>query len=991
MKPYFAIQLCCYAEMLENIQGLLPKKVVIILGDNKIKNLKLKDFFGYYKSLKLNFINFHNNWTIDCKPDPFESSSHGRWSEYAQKILEKKRHLSLIANITKSQIKRLENIDIKTIDGLVSSIRKSVPKLNRDIFERLKSQAKLQILSEKKDKPSYEILPHDNDRLIGLSLLPPHSNSDVFFDLEGLPHIEGGLEYLWGSVYFDEFGKRQFKDFWGHEQIEERQAFSSFIDWVFKLWQKDPKMHIYHYGSYEITALKRLMGRYGLKEHKLDTLLRNKVFVDLYTVIRNGVLIGIPSYSIKYVEAIYRNKRETEVKSGGESIIIYEEWRENPDGLTWKTSEALNAIRNYNIDDCQSTQELTDWLRTEQLNHNIIYTQGSLEETEILDKEEITEFTQLREKLLNLSLSENDNNKKDVLQNLAWVLEFHNRENKPTWWRLFDRLGLNEIDLYDDMDCLVGLQRTKKEAFLPSLRARNYVYEYSFDQSQPFKGHTKSYYVLGKENLKVSTYDINFDKGLISLQSNSIPELRISLIPDQFVRPEPIPSAIKDTIENIIKSKFSPSAIVDFLLRKSPRFIDGSKSTIIKDNLSGNKLINEIIKVVDKLDNSYLCIQGPPGSGKTFTACHIIKNLISKGKRIGISSNSHKAIVNLMDGASDLILKDNINGNLIKVGGDSEDQIFNKENVFFRKNANDCNKDLTLSPICFGGTAWFFCNDILIQNNIKKFDFLFIDEAGQVPIANLIGMSRIANNIILMGDHMQLGQPIQGSHPNNSGDSILEYLLQEKSTIPTNMGIFLPKTYRMHPDICDIISNLVYDTRLSSAEVTKRHIVNVSKKILPIKHGIYYIPVIHEGNSQGSEEEANVIAELAEKLINSPFWSKNNNDKKRLIDWHDMLFVAPYNYQVNLLKNKLNSNAKVGSVDKFQGQEAPIVFLSMCTSDASESPRGIEFLFSKNRLNVAISRAQSIVIVVGSPNLSKSSPKNLKQMELINFFTEIIK
>ena len=220
MQPYFAIQLCCYAEMLENIQGLLPKKVVIILGDNKINNLKLKDYFGYYKSLKLNFINFHNNWTIDCTPDPFESSSHGRWSEYAQKILEKKRHLSLIANITKSQIKRLENIDIKTIDGLVSSIRKSVPKLNRDIFERLKSQAKLQIVSEKKDKPSYEILPHDNDRLIGLSLLPPHSNSDVFFDLEGLPHIEGGLEYLWGSVYFDKFGKRQFKDFWSHEQIE---------------------------------------------------------------------------------------------------------------------------------------------------------------------------------------------------------------------------------------------------------------------------------------------------------------------------------------------------------------------------------------------------------------------------------------------------------------------------------------------------------------------------------------------------------------------------------------------------------------------------------------------------------------------------------------------------------------------------------------------------------------------------------------------------
>jgi uncharacterized protein len=195
----------------------------------------------------------------------------------------------------------------------------------------------------------------------------------------------------------------------------------------------------------------------------------------------------------------------------------------------------------------------------------------------------------------------------------------------------------------------------------------------------------------------------------------------------------------------------------------------------------------------------------------------------------------------------------------------------------------------------------------------------------------------------------------------------------------------------MHPDLCKIISDQVYDNRLIAAEVTNKHIVDVPPEISPRKHGIYYIPVFHEGNTQGSEEEVEIIKGLSENLINIPFWPENSQHEKRKIKWSDILFVAPYNYQVNLLKNALHSDARIGSVDKFQGQEAPIVFVSMCASDASESPRGIEFLFSKNRLNVAISRAQSLAIVVGSPNLVTTPVNNLKQMQLVNFYAEIVK
>ena len=990
-KPYFAIQLCSYAEMLENIQGVRPEKLAVVLGDKKIIELRTLDYYAYFNLLKYSFISFHQNWNISQIPDPSDSKTHGRWSEYAKKILEESRHLSLIANITQSQIKRLQKAGINTIDEAANMSIQTIPKLSEDISERIKTQAALQVSSADKDRPEYKVLPHDQTRLLGLALLPPHSNHDIFFDIEGFPHVEGGLEYLWGATFFNDNDERDFKDFWGHNKEDEKQAFSDFVDWAFARWCKDPSMHIYHYGSYEVSALRRLMGNNGIKEFEVDTLLRNDVFVDLYNIIRHGVIIGEPGYSIKNVEHIYRDTRDTEVSSGGESIIVYEEWRANPDGETWHSSEVLRAIRDYNIDDCNSTQELTQWLRSLQLSHNINYSRGSKQDTDLINQEE-TEESILRDTLLDMATNEIEEAKQSVLKNLAWLLEFHKRENKPTWWRFFDRLGLNEIDLYDDMECLVGLVRTEREPFLHQPKARIKSYEYAYDINQPFKGQAGRFVTLDEQQLKLKSSSFDADRGLISFQTKYTLPDRISLVPDQYINPAPIPRAIKNVIEKILNNNFEPSAITDFLLRKKPRFLNGPKNPILEPGLSASDFINSIVLAVNELDNSYLCIQGPPGAGKTFTARNVIGNLMSKGKRIGISSNSHKAIINLMSGVADYLHDNNIAGELIKIGGENEDPIFDKSNVIYRKDGRACSDKLNDMPVCIGGTAWLFCNSALTEEEgVEKFDYLFIDEAGQVSLANLVGMSGIAQNIIVMGDQMQLGQPSQGSHPDESGESILDYLLKGQATISPEMGIFLPKTYRMHPDLCRVVSDQVYDSRLLSADSTSRHILDIKSDILPVKQGIHYIPVMHEGNTQGSEEEVEVIKNLAEKLIDTPYWPHIEGQEVRHIGWSDILFVAPYNYQVNLLKSALNSSAKVGSVDRFQGQEAPIVFVSMCASSASESPRGIDFLFSKNRLNVAISRAQSLVIVVGSPNLATTPVNNLRQMELVNFYAEIIR
>ncbi len=985
MKPYFAIQLCCYAEMLEQEQGIRPVNVTIVLGNKKKETLQVKNYFAYYQSLKAAFLLHQEAWSPNFKPDPADSVSFGRWTKYAEGILSKRRHLSLVANITRTQIKRLESASINTIDALAKTDLKHVPKLNTDIFERLKSQAKIQISSEHQDRPDFKILPQNNERALGLSLLPPQSSNDIFFDIEGFPLIDGGLEYLWGATYFDDDGKRQFRDFWAHNEEEEKQAFIGFIDWVYKLWRQDPSMHIYHYASYEVSALRRLMGRYGSREHEVDTLLRNAVFVDLYNVVRHGLLVGTQNYSIKSVEHLYREKRDTDVASGSESVVVYEEWRTAPDGLTWETSPVLKNIRDYNIDDCNSTHELTVWLRDQQSSHNIEYVGIPVNDgsTEI---EEETDTTRLRDKLLKLSNDESDETRESVLRNLAWLLEFHRRENKPTWWRLFERRGLTELDLYDDIDCLVGLQRTKTSPYKPTPRARNLAYEYSFNPNQMFKGQAKSFHILGEENLRVTALDYQPDIGLISLQSKEEPPQRLSLIPDEFVRPEPIPTAIQDVIENLISSDFTASAITDFLFRRPPRFVRGPRNPIIAPTLIGQSFTNAIVDAVDEMDESYLCIQGPPGAGKTFTARHVIRNLLSRGKRVGISSNSHQAIINLMKGVAAEVTQKGDKASLIKIGGDPDDPIFESNSIHFSADAKACASALNSPSLCLGGTAWFFCNALLTEEQgTQKLDYLFIDEAGQVSLANLVGMSRCTKNIILMGDQMQLGQPTQGSHPDESGQSILEYLLEKHATIPPNLGIFLPQTYRMHPEVCQLISDQVYDSRLQAAAPTLNHLISIPTEILSKKAGLHFIEVEHEGNTQGSEEEVSAIVELAQKLIGVPSW------KKIPIGWEDILFVAPYNYQVNLLRAALPKEARVGTVDKFQGQEAPIVFVSMCVSDASESPRGLEFLFSKNRLNVAISRAQSLAIIAGSPRLITTPVNNLKQMALVNFYSEIVR
>lgn len=993
VKTYFLVQLCCYAEMLAVMQQTTAEHITIVLGNKEQKRFRVNDYFYFYQNLKHKFLSLHQEFDpVKCL-DPASSKSWGRWSIHAENLLLEADHLIQVATITSGQIKKLNKAGIDTMTALANANNKNVKGIKPELFERLKAQAKIQKESIGKDIPAYQLIDNENGKKQGLALLPPKSKNDIFFDIEGFPLEDGGLEYLWGVTYFDDNSQRQYMDFWAHNKDQEKESFRAFIEWTYQRWQQDPSMHIYHYASYEITACRKLISRYGVCEYEVDQLLRNEVFVDLYKIVKGALLIGEPRYSIKNVEHLYRSKRDTEVGSGGDSVVVYERWRENPDGNTWQTSKVLNDIRTYNIDDCNSTQELVTWLREKQESSGICFL-GKTELVEPEIKEEINERIKLRDNLLEQASQlkgEDQEQLSKINSVMAWSIEFHRRESKPVFWRMFDRLGLSEEELLEDIDCLAYCQRTDKSPYKPTPKARNLVYEYSFDPDQEFKGNAKEYYLLGCEtpdgkNIKAACHaeGSDLENGIIALQIKSEPDSPITLIPNEYVNPDPIPQAITKQAEAFAKGALTHTVIIDFLGKSIPRIKGHMSGQAIAPSHDPNQRLNEIIEAVTNLNNSYLTIQGPPGAGKTYTGKHLIAELIKKGKKIGISSNSHKAINNLLINTAQYFHKEGITGHFACT-----------------RNTDSAIDDLKISVLenkdiagfvqagrVVGTTAWGFSRDDL-ENG---FDYLFIDEAGQVSVANLIAMSRATANIILMGDQMQLGQPSQGSHPEDSGLSILDYLLHSTPTIPDSMGVFLGTTYRMHSAVNQFISEAVYEGKLETAPENDEQLITIPigyNGILNKEAGIITVPVMHEGNTQASDEEVEKIVSLVHELLGRTFNTKNG--KQRTIDWEDILFVAPYNYQVNKLKKALGDKARVGSVDKFQGQEAPVVFLSMCASSANESPRGLNFLFDKNRINVAVSRAQCMAVIVYSPALLDSVPNNIEQITMMNLFCQLVK
>ena len=951
-EPKNIMQLCVYSELLADLQGASPANMHLFLGDKKKHSFRMDDFFYYYTRAKRHFESYLQNLPMDSYPEPCGHCKFCPWSETCEDQWQQDDHLSLVANIQRSQMDKLRKAGINTVADLAATTPDTkIPHLSDDVFQRLRSQAALQHHKATTGEDKYEIIPFAEGK--GLTRMPMPNEGDLFFDMEGDPLYPKGLEYLFGVYYFKD-GEEWFEPFWAHNHEEEEETFKRFMNFLDNHLSEHPHAHIYHYNHYETTALKRLACRYAVCEEQLDNLLRNQKFVDLYFVVRESIRTSEPRYSIKNMETFYMSERDNAVATATDSIVVYNEWRETGD------DDLLKKIADYNKVDCISTHLLRNWL-LKLKPEGMSWFKGvpeCAEEEKLQRKDWEIEYEDYRIRL------------GDTNENLSHLLEFHNREAKPQWWSIFDRQDKFEDELIDDAECLGGLRQVGN----PEQEKRSLVYNYCF----PLQEYKMK---IDDNVLNAATMEragnivaIDDDACIVKIKyggKNPLPK-NLSIGPSGPIDSKVIRSAIYRYADHVLAPEATHTA-TELLARNVPR-IQGKQAgeaVIASSDLQGDAL-----EAIANLNNSYLFIQGPPGAGKTFTSSHIIVDLIKRGKKIGVTSNSHKAIHNLLERVEKVAAEKGVRFRGIKkASGGKDETIFDGQ--FIRSETKT--EDMSLGADLFAGTVWTFAN----PHFDGQLDYLFIDEAGQVATANVVAMATATKNIILVGDQMQLGQPIQGTHPGEAGLSVLEFLLGDDSTISADRGVFLGQTHRMRPSICQFISDAFYDGRLTAHENTTERSLNLQGTDLP-NEGIVMIPAEHEGCSHKSIEEGEIIKTQYQVLLGQEFTDGNGNT--RPIAENDILVVAPYNVQVNYLRSILPDNARIGTIDKFQGQEAPIVLISMVTSSAEDLPRNIEFLYSKNRLNVAISRAQCLAIVVANPKLLEIPCSTVEQMKLVNTF-----
>jgi predicted RecB family nuclease len=981
-KPYYIFQLCFYSELLQHLQGgAPPEHIHVILGTGEQHTYRLAEFSAYFRHIRDRFLAKLGAGVPDTYPDPVEHCAICQWRERCDKKRIADDHLSLVAHITSLQIGRLNDAGIWTLAELAALPGDmAIPRVRGEMLHKLHDQASLQLRGRESGGPLLRYLPPEPGR--GFHRLPPPSEGDVFFDMEGDPFFDQGLEYLFGVVTLAD-GEPRFTPFWGRDRAEEKRAFEDFIDFVVSRRERFPDLHVYHYAHYEPTALKRLAGAHGTREEELDDLLRNHVFVDLYKGVKEGMRISQPGYGLKKVEAFYMGERETAVTDGNDSVIEFERWLEEGD------DSILQAIAEYNRDDCVSTLKLREWLLEQrdaaaaEYGAEIAWEEPTVGERSEERVEIHRETAELADRLLEGVPADREEASEEQRNRalLAYLLQYHRREERPVWWMFFSRIDAEPDDLIDDADCVAGLTEDEESEPRPVKRSIAYRLRFPTQETKVGPGSYKDQRT-GRDGGTV--IEIDRPGGWLDLKRGprfdgvSLPG---ALIPGGPYDTQGQQTALRSLASEVLANGFDGDgpyrAARDILLRYPPRLRGRERGEPLQ---AGSLDIEEMKAIVHALDSTCLFIQGPPGSGKTWRGARLIVDLIDRGNRVGVAANSHKAIHKLLDEIEQVAEEDGVELHGLKKATSS-----NAESRFESKLDEELIGNTTKDTVAanpdvklVGGMAWHFCNEIVRDQ--APLDYLFIDEAGQVSLADALAMSTAARNIVLLGDPQQLPQVIQGAHPNNAATSVLEHLLGDRQTIPPEEGLFLDRSFRMHPDVCAFVSEIMYEGRLHSAEECAAQFIDCDGELTGT--GLRWIPVEHQGNSQESPEEAQRIAELMEALRDGN-WTGSNGISAP-IGHDDILVVAPYNAQVRCLTEALPAGTRVGTVDKFQGQEAAVVIFSMATSSSAELPRNLEFLFSRNRLNVAISRARCLAAIVASPDLLETDCRTIGQMRLVN-------
>lgn len=972
------LQLAAYADALTSMGVSVADEAELRLGDGSVMRYRVGDLIPVFRSqraLLQRLLDEH-----------YVGGTAVSWHDVAVRACfrcalctEQVRatdDLLMVAGMRISQRNTIIDAGITTVAQLAEH-RGPVPGLATSARDKLIAQARLQVLQRDTGSPQFEIFDPQP-----LALLPEPDPGDLFFDFEGDPlwtadGHDWGLEYLFGVLDAD----AKFQPLWAHNRADERKALIDFLRLVAKRRKRHPNMHIYHYAPYEKTALLRLAGRYGIGEDQVDELLRCGVLVDLYPLVRKSIRVGAESFSLKALEPLYMGTqlRDGDVTTAADSITSYAKYCElRAAGHIDDAHTVLKDIEDYNHYDCRSTRELRNWLLVRAWESGVTPVGAQ----PVPDGNTVDDHDQLATRLAAFAGDAAVGQRTPDQVAVALVSAargYHRREDKPFWWAHFDRLNFPVDEWADNTDVFVAETtsvsvdwHTPPRARKPQRRVTLHgglargdlmteVFALYDPPAPPSMCDNPDRRAAGRATV-VEVDDPAVPAEVVIVErvgsdGNTFHQLPFALTPGPPIATTALRESIESTAAAVAAGlpQLPRTAISDVLLRRAPR--TRSRAALPRSC----DAVADITTAVLDLDSSYLAVHGPPGTGKTYTAAHVIARLVTEHNwRVGVVAQSHATVENLLTAVVDAGLDSD------RVAKKKYDQ---RAARWQQIDSSEYGAFISASPGCvIGGTAWDFANATRVTPG--SLDLLVIDEAGQFCLANTIAVAPAAANLLLLGDPQQLPQVSQGTHPEPVDTSALDWLVDGQRTLPDARGYFLDRSYRMHPAVCAAVSELAYEGRLHSHDER-----TAARRLDGFQPGVRTLSVGHQGNSIESPEEADAIVDQIRRLLGS-YWTDEYGT--RPLSASDVLVLAPYNAQVSLIRRRLTAArldaVRVGTVDKFQGGQAPVVFISMTASSIEEVPRGIAFLLNRNRLNVAVSRAQYAVIIVRSELLTEYLP-----------------
>jgi predicted RecB family nuclease len=1017
---------------------------------------RVDDFMAYYRRVKREFetaVGVRGDGgqpvafpPVGTYPEPVEHCAVCRWAPQCKARRKADDDLSLVAGAAARQRGALKARGIGTRRGLAGLELPMAPPLEnvgREALARVREQARIQVESQDAGRVLWELLPLDRGEdgepvpLRGFLGLPEPSEGDLYLDLEGDPFaLDDGVDYLFGILeprlpendprWIAAGAERtpKFHAIWSLDEegrvtwASEKAAFERTVDLIMDRWARDPDLHVYHYAAYERTALGRLAQRHGTREEEVDRLLRGEVLVDLYRVVRQGLRAGVESYSIKKIEPLYALTREQDLKDAGSSIVAFETWLElGADTPVDDAAQILDGIAAYNRDDVLSNWRLRDWL--EERRRDLEVREGRTLPRPVIDdgaaSRALTDrerhVAELMERLAGDVSADPAERAKDPDAAGRWLmaqlLAWHRREDKAAWWRFFELLRMTDEELIEEREPLAGLVPIGK----PRVEKKSLVHVFSF----PPQDHRID---LGSDVSDPATREgagavVAVDETNRTIELKRGPKLAgkplpTALVPNGVIPTTELAESLLRTGEQIAEEGLAigePAAqpggvgpgaepggpdlgaVRALLLRTPPGDVPGR--AIIR---LGETPLGAAVRLAPDLAGRVLPVQGPPGSGKTYTGAHMIVKLAMAGRRTGVVANSHKVIGNMLE-AADRIAREQLEAGeiprLVTIGqkpkADHQPTFVGAMPLPDNASVSQALRAGTCDVV--GAVAWTWCRaEMALPEPVL--DVLIVDEAGQMSLANVLACAPAARAIVLLGDPQQLDQPTQGCHPPGAERSALGHILGDRATIEPEEGLFLGETWRLHPDICDFTSAAFYENRLRPIPGLERQRVHGGTTVPLAGTGMRHVPVEHEGNATDSAEEAAAVVELVRGLLDGgATWTDHHGDGHTL-RLGDIVIVAPYNAHVAAIERAFAAadlgDPFVGTVDKFQGQERPVSIYAMGTSTPEDAPRGMEFLYSLNRLNVATSRARCVAAVVCSPALLRVGCRTPRQMQLAN-------